>query len=1011
MGVATWLSRLFGRRDTTTAFLDRITRGDLTLSHREIVGSRQSPEVAAALRALTATLERTISRFEQLTTDVAAASRQISGRSRSLARGAAEQLRSSSSTATSVAHIDESIKSVQQSMEELSANAQETSTSVLQMSASIAEVSRIAELLSAFVEETASSIAQMTASIQEVARNTDTFSAFAADTAQSMAGMNATAVEIGESARESAALAASVRTAASEGRQAVHGTAQGMRRIESAVQEGKNVLQDLADRSHEIGQIVRVIDEIAGQTNLLALNAAILAAQGSERGRGFAVVADEIRDLSERTTVSTEEIRTLITNVQRGVARAGEQMSISAERVTEGVALTARAEDVLENILELTAKSTASISEIAHATEAQTRGSAAVTAAIEKVTSMVQQTAAAAQQQTQTARALGTQATNVRDTAAQLKRAMAEQESGSNAIARAMQNIMKLVKGVHESATVLASESAAIVRAVAVIEEATRESNVGAGDLHQMANTLSHESSLLHQELGRFTLPRPVDGGTLTTATVLWQQLTLDPVYVTAAALGYLARAVHATLLTYGEGAELMPGLAERWEIREQGHVYRLHLRRGVRFHNGRLLEARDVYESFLRLLSPELQSPSNWILRDVRGAADVIEGRSNKLTGVTVCDAQTLDIALEAPIAFFPSLLTMNETAIVPAEEARDRERYRVHAAGAGPFRVEEVEEEKRVVLRRSDRFFIANTPHLDTLQFRLDLRSGHDIAEAFIRGEIDIAHGIPLKSANAMRDDARFAPYLLTLTQLHTSYFGYDSSTGPFARAEVRRAVSHAIDRDRINKQLFDGIGVPAQSLLPPGLLGYDAALRAREHDPERAHALMRDAGHGDGFRVAYRTWDTDEFNNSGMLPLIIEDLARIGIQVEVTRHSATEARKPLQQPGHGTVFCGNWYADFPDSDNFFYVFFHSESASVRGFYYNAPDLDRQIDDARTTPDVDHRGAIYRRLNRMVVEEAPLIALFHERFFIAHKPQVRGVRTYLVPPPVRYGDVWVEA
>ena len=71
------------------------------------------------------------------------------------------------------------------------------------------------------------------------------------------------------------------------------------------------------------------------------------------------------------------------------------------------------------------------------------------------------------------------------------------------------------------------------------------------------------------------------------------------------------------------------------------------------------------------------------------------------------------------------------------------------------------------------------------------------------------------------------------------------------------------------------------------------------------------MDKAGYGGGFTVDYRTWDTDEFNNSGMVPLIIEDLAAIGIRVNVSTHARTEARKPLETPGHGNVFCGNWFA----------------------------------------------------------------------------------------------------
>src|SRR5207247_3825770 len=195
------------------------------------------------------------------------------------------------------------------------------------------------------------------------------------------------------------------------------------------------------------------------------------------------------------------EIRTLIQNVQTGVDRAAEQMTMSSDRVTDGVTLTARAAQVLEKILDLTDRSTSSIQEIAKATEEQARGSAAATAAIEEVTKMVQQTATATQEQSQTSRKIGEQAAMVRDYTKHLKRAMSEQETGSRAISRAMQNIMALVQNVLESTSVLAAESSAIVKSMAVINTGSRESSFGVTDLNQMSNTLSHESNLLGQEL------------------------------------------------------------------------------------------------------------------------------------------------------------------------------------------------------------------------------------------------------------------------------------------------------------------------------------------------------------------------------------------------------------------------------------------------------------------------------------------------------------------------------
>jgi ABC-type transport system substrate-binding protein len=107
---------------------------------------------------------------------------------------------------------------------------------------------------------------------------------------------------------------------------------------------------------------------------------------------------------------------------------------------------------------------------------------------------------------------------------------------------------------------------------------------------------------------------------------------------------------------------------------------------------------------------------------------------------------------------------------------------------------------------------------------------------------------------------------------------------------------------------------------------------------------------------------------------------------------------------------IYCANWYGDFPDSDNFFYVFFHSESNALRGVYYRSAEVDAQIVEARRSNDVEHRAEIYRNLDQMVVREAPITPLFHERLFVLHTPEVRGLRTSLVPPPVRYNEVWLE-
>jgi ABC-type transport system substrate-binding protein len=201
------------------------------------------------------------------------------------------------------------------------------------------------------------------------------------------------------------------------------------------------------------------------------------------------------------------------------------------------------------------------------------------------------------------------------------------------------------------------------------------------------------------------------------------------------------------------------------------------------------------VHDSFVRLLSRSCNRRAAGFC-GTRGADAVIAGKTKQLSGISIRDPHTIDISLDEPLAFFLSLLSMNETSIVPAEEARERERFRTRAVGAGPFRVDEAIEGQHIRLSRNREFYIAGQPHIENLTFRFDLRSGRDVADAFARGELDIAHGIPPKIASEWQRNPRFAPFMLNTTQLHTSYFGYDCSVAPFSRPEVRRAINHAIN-----------------------------------------------------------------------------------------------------------------------------------------------------------------------------------------------------------------------
>src|SRR5579859_8139108 len=185
---------------------------------------------------------------------------------------------------------------------------------------------------------------------------------------------------------------------AAAGQQSVHQTIEGMMRIRENVQETSKKIKRLGERSNEIGEIVRIIEDIADQTNLLALNAAIQSAMAGEHGRGFAVVADEIRLLAERSTESTKRIATLVKSIQVDTYEAVVAMEDSTQEVVKGSQLADEAGSSLNSIYKAVERQAQMIESIARAANEQTTVSEAVAVAMGRISEITRQTDAGTQE-------------------------------------------------------------------------------------------------------------------------------------------------------------------------------------------------------------------------------------------------------------------------------------------------------------------------------------------------------------------------------------------------------------------------------------------------------------------------------------------------------------------------------------------------------------------------------------------------------------------------------------
>ena len=245
-------------------------------------------------------------------------------------------------------------------------------------------------------DKVASASVELSATAEEISKGTDTLTSRASQTAAAVEEMNATVSQVAQNSGKAATLAQETVKTAKDGGSVVSDTVSGMQQLSDAVSSSATIIAELGKSSDQIGEIVRVIEDIADQTNLLALNAAIEAARAGEQGRGFAVVADEVRKLAERTTKATKEIGDMIRQIQQDTRGAVESMQQGTVKVTSGVDLVNRTGEALSRIVEMVSESADMIRQIAVASEEQSVATQQIATDIENVAKVTKESASGA---------------------------------------------------------------------------------------------------------------------------------------------------------------------------------------------------------------------------------------------------------------------------------------------------------------------------------------------------------------------------------------------------------------------------------------------------------------------------------------------------------------------------------------------------------------------------------------------------------------------------------------
>jgi peptide/nickel transport system substrate-binding protein/oligopeptide transport system substrate-binding protein len=433
----------------------------------------------------------------------------------------------------------------------------------------------------------------------------------------------------------------------------------------------------------------------------------------------------------------------------------------------------------------------------------------------------------------------------------------------------------------------------------------------------------------------------PADRHALIDSRDWYDPRSLDPAQATDVPSGRAVAYLFDGLTRFTPGGQVEPALATSWDVSPDGLRYTFHLRTDVRFHDGRPLRAGHVARSFRRVLDPATKAGTVWPLYPIRGARAIADG-TGTILGVDTPDDSTVVITLDAPFAIFPKLLAMPVASVVPDSTGPD---FSEHPIGSGPWRLVEWKHDDYLKFARNPEYF-GGAPSIDTLIARIIPEPSTAVAE-FESGTVDILY-VPEDQTRAWeKTDAQKAT-MVSAPALRLWYMGVNVTRGPLTDVRVRQAIAHALDVPTLLAQLLAGRGTVAAGVIPPTLEGFDASRAPFAYDTLAARRLMAAAGYANG--IDLELWSSQTAPMPRLAQAIQAYLAVVGIRVKLVQRDASSMRAAARA-GQTDLVVKDWYADYPDAENFLYPLLHSANAGGRRQRVVLPRLDVRPPGRRVT------------------------------------------------------------
>ncbi|WP_312073322.1 glutathione ABC transporter substrate-binding protein GsiB [Atlantibacter sp.] len=456
---------------------------------------------------------------------------------------------------------------------------------------------------------------------------------------------------------------------------------------------------------------------------------------------------------------------------------------------------------------------------------------------------------------------------------------------------------------------------------------------------------------------------------------------TLDPYDANDTLSQQVAKSFYQGLFGLDKDMKVKNVLAESYTVSDDGMVYTIKLREGVKFQDGSDFNASAVKVNLDRASNPDNKLKRYNLYKNIASTEAV--------------DPATVKITLKQPFSAFINILAHPASAMIsPAALEKYGKEIGFHPVGTGPYTLETWNQTDFVKVKKNANYWQPGLPKLDTIAWR-PVVDNNTRAAMLQTGEAQFAFPIPYEQAAVLQKNAKLD--LVTTPSIMQRYISMNVTQKPFDNPKVREAINYAINRDALVKVAFAGFATPATGVVPPAI-AFSEQFTPWPYDPAKARQLLKEAGYPNGFETTL--WSSHNHSTAQkVLQFTQQQLAQVGVKVKLTAMDAGQRAAQVEGKGQKEsgvrMFYTGWSASTGEADWALSPLFASQNWPPTLFntaFYGNPEVDHDLAAALKTNDNAQKEALYKKAQETIWKESPWVPLVVEKLVSAHSKTLTG-------------------